>query len=329
MRSCVSRKLLQLSAVLPLAFFLNASSVAAPPPPTIATAPRGARVVEQPENCPDLPLLGKEKLVSYGTNDGAALSTTAVGDRDKESTVADVFIEKGDEPLYIIVTSNNSVIWRFTGTVSRISKLYISTRQKLPPDIPAAGVVGVEKERLTFGSCLRAFTAVESIAGARSRGEIRAKLGREPDYVGGKYKTSAVSLPSMAELPSPIKQQDVPDGFDQRLWREVLMFWPAGLAPVTPSSVVSPKQAIAYDVLPSQGGLAQLVGSGALVRLEGSNEFKIVRPIARFPAGMGGSHSARFLLSKGIPMAPGDPVHSCVVSEETGEILSMGTLCGP
>jgi len=328
MRSCVSRVLLQFGAALSLVA-LNTSSIAAAPPPMIATAPRIARVIEQPENCPALPLLGEEKLVLYGTNDGAALSTTAVGDRDKETTVADVFIEKGDEPLYIILSSHNSVIWRFTGQVSRISKLYISTRQQLPPDIPAAGVVGVRKERVTFGFCLRAFTAVDSIAGARSRGDIRLKLGREPDYIGGKYETSTVSLPSMAELPSSFEQRQVPAGFDQRLWREVLMFWPAGLARVTSGSVVSPKGAISYDVLPSQGGLAQLVGSGSLLRLEGSNEFKIVRPIARFPAGMGGSHSARFLLGKGIPLPSGDPVHSCVVSEETGEVLSMATVCGP
>ena len=53
----------------------------------IATAPRVVRVIEQPENCPALPLLGEEKLVLYGTHDGAALSTTAVGDRDKERVV--------------------------------------------------------------------------------------------------------------------------------------------------------------------------------------------------------------------------------------------------
>jgi len=302
----------------------------APPAPLPVIISSEHRQVIPPDNCPDLPPLGDERLILYGTYEGAALSTTAVGDRDKEFTVADVIIEKGKEPLYIILSSADAVIWRFTGAVRRISKLYVSTRQKLPADIPAAGVVGVKRDKITFGYCLRAFSGMESIAGARSRGDVRRMLGREPRDTGGRYSTAVVSFPSMAELPAPVEQKAVPPGFDKNLWRDVLNFWSSGLAHIDPKSVVGLEKPVAYDVLPSQGGLAQLTGMGSLIRLQDSNEFKIVRPIARFPAGMGGAHSAKFLLGKGIPYPSGDPVHSCVVSEESGEVLSQHPiLCGP
>jgi hypothetical protein len=282
----------------------------------------------QAQNCPTLPPLQGERLVLYSTYEGAALSTSSVGDPNKETTLADVVVEKGKGRLYVLLSSSDAVIWRFTGDVNRVTKVYVSTGQKIEPDAPAAGVVGIDRQKVTFGACLRAFDAVESIEGARSRGDLRKNLGREPDYVGAHYATAVVSIPSMTQLKAPPEQTKTPVGFDQNIWRDVLLFWPAGLARVSPGSIVSPTKSIAYDVLPSQGGLAQLTGSGALRRLSGSNEYKIVRPIPRFPAGMGGAHSAKFLLGRGIPMPAGDPVHSCVVSEETGEVLSRLISCG-
>lgn len=324
---CLSRVFLLIGTVAYFAVPPNSLQAARTAP--VETSSRIPRPPVEPENCPPLPPLGSERLILYGTHEGAALSSAAVGDRDKETTVADVVIERGKEPLYIIVSSADSVIWRFTGDVGRISKLYVSARQKLPPDTPAAGVIGVKRKKIRFGFCLRTFSATESIAGARSRGDVRRMLGREPDHVAGQYKTAVLSLPSMAQLAAPAEQREVPSGFDPYLWRDVLSFWPSGLARVNPASVASPKTAIQYDVLPSQAGLAQLVGAGVLRRLQGSNEFKIVRPIPRFPAGMGGSHSVKFLLGEGVPMPAGDPVHSCVVSEETGEVLSTNISCGP
>jgi len=81
--------------------------------------------------------------------------------------------------------------------------------------------------------------------------------------------------------------------------------------------VVSTARVLDYDVLPQQAGLAQLAGAGDLERL--SDGFKIVRPIPRFPAGLNGAHSTAFLIAQGVPVPRGDPGHSTVLMESTGQ----------
>ncbi len=80
-----------------------------------------------------------------------------------------------------------------------------------------------------------------------------------------------------------------------------------------------------YDVLPQRLGLIQLIKTGAITTAN-DGFYRIVKPIARFPAGLNGGYRVNFLLAKGVPMPAGSAGHSDVWSEETGECLS-GVLC--
>jgi hypothetical protein len=51
----------------------------------------------------------------------------------------------------------------------------------------------------------------------------------------------------------------------------------------------------------------------------------LARRKIRFPAGLFGALSATFLIMKGTPYPDGDPAHSCVIVEDTGE--SKGANC--
>ena len=101
-------------------------------------------------------------------------------------------------------------------------------------------------------------------------------------------------------------------------------------------------------MLPSEAGIADLIEQDALepidfqrarvfgnftvvgsVTVTGAQQtdeyllpmsFRIVRKM-RFPTGLGGAHAVRFVLAKGVEMPDGDPSHSTIVSEETGEEL--------
>ena len=44
-----------------------------------------------------------------------------------------------------------------------------------------------------------------------------------------------------------------------------------------------------------------------------------MREKIRFPAGLAGAHSVTFLVMNGTPYPDGDPGHSCVITEETGQ----------
>lgn len=210
---------------------------------------------------------------------------------------------------------------------------HAQARRSSPPPRPRpgravyAGVVGVPADRVRTvapDACFEYFYEADSIKAVRIAATVQRAMGQRPDIVAGAYSLAAVKLPSGKGAPGS-RRMDAPDGFDPRLWDEALRFSPAGLAAIQPAEVVSEVDALPYDVLPGQMGLAQLVAEGRLVRL--SDGLKIVAPIPRFPARLTGAHSTSFLLGTGVPMPDGSPGHSCVVLESTGQPVGRNPLC--
>ena len=99
-------------------------------------------------------------------------------------------------------------------------------------------------------------------------------------------------------------------------------FSPGGVTEIDPKTVVGSVPAASYEVLPQQAGLVQLLASGDL-KQNSVGEY-IVRQKIRFPAGLYGAHSVTFLVMKGTPYPDGDPGHSCVIVEESGEKKGAG-----
>ena len=83
---------------------------------------------------------------------------------------------------------------------------------------------------------------------------------------------------------------------------------------------------VAYDVLPEEAGLVQLMREGAITRLE-DGYMLIQRAIPRLPAGMRGGPLSRFMLGKGVPEPAGSDPFTCIVSEETGRPLQSADAC--
>ena len=102
---------------------------------------------------------------------------------------------------------------------------------------------------------------------------------------------------------------------------ELDQYHPGGVVAIDAKTVVASVPAEAYEVLPQEAGLSQLLKSGALSR-NGNKEFLINKEM-RFPGGLSGAHSVRFLLRRGVPKPSGHPGHSIVMSEETGEQLKF------
>jgi hypothetical protein len=98
---------------------------------------------------------------------------------------------------------------------------------------------------------------------------------------------------------------------------ELKRFSPGGVVEIDPAKVTATAAVERYQVLPQQAGLIQLVEDGTLTQNR-SGDFLVHRK-TRFPAELNGAHSVRFLVLRGVPMPDGDPGHSCVVMEETGE----------
>ncbi|MBI5132041.1 MAG: EF-hand domain-containing protein [Rhodopseudomonas palustris] len=275
------------------------------------------------------------KIVMLGLYETEALSSVALGSMDKVTHAGTITVEPGAEPLYLVITSYAAAIWHFSGAVDRIERVVLASLQ-------ATGATGLPAERLTQlagSNCLPYFTELQSGETAKASGRVAEDAGRAPDLVVARYEVGGFSVPSGAvqRQTDPRKPQVmviqksggsitiegdasnivVQTPSMRSVEAELRRFSPGGVMEVDASKVVSLLPAMPYDVLPQQAGLLQLMRSGALTRNQ-SGEFLIQRKI-RYPAGLAGAHSVRFLLLKGVPQPDGDPAHSRVISEETGQ----------
>jgi len=267
----------------------------------------------------------------FGTYEAQALSTATIGSHDTFTGTARIVVEPGDAPLYVVLASYEQIIWRFEGDVSRISKVVlVKPTSGGPEERSGSGTIGIDAGKVSFASregCFRYFHEANGADAILARGVLGRVLGRDPGSiaVGGKYAVDTVVVPSMAaseQQPRPMG--GAPSGFADYPYMHFLSYHPAGVMQISPEQVVSDVQVMEYDVLPDQAGLAKLVAEGALEAIGGggSNEYRVKRPIPRFPAQMNGMHNAKFILAKGVPMPAGSPGSACIISEETFEVLS-------
>lgn len=227
------------------------------------------------------------------------------------------------------------------------------------PRVGVVGVEKEKVHVAPHADCLRYFSEHPSDASRSTISAATTFLDRAPDAVLATYGITSLSLPSgrlddAVALPGTVALPT--DGPAASMWKEMLRFNPAGLVRIDPGAVVSRLPVKRYEVLPQQAGLAQLIedsslkvvshkwmvdhggglrtilGEGDSVVVEGKggnhrsrseqvpDALLILRKI-RFPAGLSGAHSARFILARGVEQPEGDSGHSCVRSEETGAAI--------
>jgi hypothetical protein len=284
------------------------------PPAGECTLPRPTEAVE---------------VVLFGAYEGDAMSTVTVEGQDEVTKTARVVIAAGDAPLYIVIASLNNVIWRFEGSVERVTRVaLIGYGVQAITGLAEAQITNVSGSRdcgMFYDDDLQ---APEAIAVRRV---VIDALGRSIDVMAGAYSVGTVTFPE-GTVTESTRTESVPDGLDAGVYISLgLMHTPGGLVDIDPNLVVSNTPVERYDVLPQGFGLAQLVGTGAVEMRGGGpyfGRFHIRRAIPRFPAGLHGGHMVRFVLSTGVPMPDGDPGHSCIYSEETGLPLVNDYICG-
>lgn len=348
-----------------------AVAVASVAPQRVILAPM-AQVSQRynPEQC-NLPPVPKEaRLVAFSVYEGEAVSSAVIGNQDVETNLIDVTIEPGSEPLYLVLTSYESMIWRVSGATNRVTRVVVSSsegdadtraagnsrqteatgwglsrgtnlasqrpRSGLKPT-SLSGVLGLPRSKVTIAKvhCPSYAYKTQGVEADRFSASIIRHLGRTPDLTYGDYSPSSVSLPSgfiakteaanwVPGAGATSSVATMPKGFDPAIWREAVRYWPRGLVHVDPSKVVAAAQVQQYLVLPSQMGLSQLVGAGAIQR-QGDGTFRVVRSIPHMPPSMGGAHSAVLIFAKGVAVPPGKPGHSCIVEEATGS--RRGAIC--
>ena len=306
------------------------------------------RTIETPRVVCDVPKASDAaKLILLGAYQTESLSNVTLGSQDEVVGVGNVVVEPGPDPLYIAIATYQPTIWRFYGATERVERVVVVSNGTQPDRatrnaVSLAGVVGLPAERTSFPQatgCLRYFHATPSTESAIASGAIKAAAGKAPDVVSGKYAMIAFNVPSgKVESTGQVRSgglQIVQGGTtyrvengkisvvkpDQNVEQSLDRFHPGGVVTIDAKIVVASAKAEPYEVLPQEAGLSQLVKSGVLTRNE-NGEF-LINKKTRFPAGLTGSHSVRFLLRRDVPKPEGHPGHSTVISEETGETVKF------
>ena len=260
-----------------------------------------------------------DMLVFFGGYEGSAISSVSVVGQDRETDAARLIIEEGDTPLYIMAASYEPMIWQIEGATDRVAQ-FVTARNRNSGDV-GAGVTGLPGERVTFleSGCLRYFYKLNSKGGLTAREKWSDIAGRAPDVMHGSYTINSISLPSGES------QKKNEPGFDDIINLEseysAFDFKVDGVAKIHPDTVVAPGPVETYEILPSRAGVQQLLATGHLERTK--KGLRIVKPFARFPSGLTGAHSVKFILPDGMAMPAGNPGHSAVVRENDAACLSL------
>ena len=292
----------------------------------------------------------KAKVVLLSGYQTEALSSVTIGSQDNVVHAGRVVVEPGDEPIYVVIASYSPTIWQFSGAVERVERVMMESAGTGPNSSDAnlrslVGATGIAPEKVSFFSksrCLTYFNEAPSSASLQTVAAVRSGTGKTPATVAAKYSVSAFKVPSggietlreQGKGPLIIEKTQgtlkvignasgiIVQAGPSRARDEMYRFSPGGVLEIDPKTVVSSLPATSYEVLPQQAGLVQLLASGAL-KQNSLGEY-IVREKIRFPAGLAGAHSVTFLVMNGTPYPDGDPAHSCVIMEETGQKKGAG-----
>lgn len=274
------------------------------------------------------PRLANEPVFVLPIRGGGTVPTVSLVGQYETTVAAIIEIERDPGPFYLIIESlHEPTIVVMTGSTDRITHVVMASEAEAEGPEPAAGVVGVSRDKVHFlkrGTCLSLFGR----PGNTWEGEevIAETLGVFPRVVGAGGGIERTLLPSGVHVLGENVQHLAPAGFDPETWWWATRFRPAGIIRINAGDVVSERKAESYNILPTHYGLAQLVDSGVLERLDRDN-FRTLKPLSHYPPGLKGSQAVRLLISKRFPEPEGDPGDACVVWEETGEEIEPATSC--
>lgn len=253
------------------------------------------------------------KVMLLSAREGDKFSPVAIGSQATEILTATIEVERGEQPIYLVVKTVRGTLWRFTGATERLERVVLHASETggdevNPQQTPLVGATGVPKEKLTFLTdmrCLEYFSRVPSVEATLAAGVVREGAGREPSIFAG-YRVGGFVVPSGKVIEAVSGATiDPPISSD-----------------IDPAQVVASLPPVRFEVLPGALGLHQLVKSGAL-RPIGNNEYLVTQKV-RLPAHL---DNGRFLVQRGVPDPEGGRPGLCVVREETGKPVDGAVNC--
>jgi hypothetical protein len=273
---------------------------------------------------------------------GDTLTNIEIGRGTDPTTIVQVMVAPGDEPITIFAIAYSGVVWEFVGDVQRVQRVFAFSTN---PD-RRVGVKGLPFERIEFprdGTCLSKLPDRADNIKDLSRA-LRFMYGREPNRVGYGYtaRAHAFAVPDTGLIESK------PDG-DPNRSHELYRFYPGGYRELDAATVAAPHAVTVPETPPDIAGLIQLEALGAIrapraeevaalaegasrpyatlspnYRMRVQIDYVITRDIT-LPSGLA-AYNKKFLVLPGVPSPRGHPGNSCIAYMD-GFRVSDESLC--
>mgnify|MGYP006274802543 CR=1 FL=1 len=235
------------------------------------------------------------RTIAVGTYQGRATNTDITFDRAANrsaSWLVDVEITAGNDPLWLVMSAFEPVIWNFQGEVDRIEHVVVVD------GVSSAGALGLPEGHVTaMGE--KCFTETRGPVyfskvseSWQVLGAVEAAIGEEIDTIFAKYSLDRAVLPK---------------GDLSRTGRSAFGEAP-GLHHVDPSGLVLTAAGQRPEILPGPIGIAQLIESGKLRETSGHQSYEILSHMPALPPGVRGD----FTLAKDVAPPSKLPFMACV-----------------
>lgn len=161
---------------------------------------RESQMTWQAEICPLPSVPTTAKVIAYGSYASRTMAPVQIDSNDekKKTRLIEVEIEPGEQPLYLVLTSYETTLWRLSGATGRVSQVVASSYRAGRGGISAVSITGIPAKKTTISKagCPNYFSSATEEEAERARASIRFSLKRDPDAMFADYAADKVSLPS-------------------------------------------------------------------------------------------------------------------------------------
>lgn len=286
-----------------------------------------ARDIAELPFCPIAAPPADADVLAVLAGEGQLASSIAVGGQDRETSIVDVRIEPGDGPLFVLLLSKSPVIWDFQGDTQRVVKAVAFSQDHDDAGNPLVGLIGLPETKIAYGA--RDCLPVRRLGGFGASNAMRLEnqlgaITRLPVRVAA-GDMGAVFLPSLS-VERFNTGVAAPEGFDPDVWWSGTDTFPRGITDPDPAAIASATSVERYNLLPGDFGLARLVHQGVIAPTTNGGEFRLLKPLDRFPGGLKGSSGVSFVLSEGIARPKGELGRGCLYAPD-GKTVLEGDYC--
>lgn len=297
-------------------------------------------------------------LAVIGAYEGAAIPTVTIAGQDRETSLAEIKIGRGRNPVYLVLSPGEALIWLISGETDRV-------RQVVVLQSAHAAVAGVPAARVHFVDDPHCSLPYDLYEGRQYETDVPvlALFGRRANGIGGDYglyravvedsgvtfdRSRVRSGDDVLILANEPNELVFPHGLSAEpstLEQQFKKLFPAGIVSLSPADVVANAPVEPYEILPMTAGAVQLEQRGAIVPataadvrrwktravvsghvradkirgLEFYSPYRVTRPI-RLPAGLCGGYSLTFFVASR-EYVSGDPCHSNIYVDD-GSIMA-------